>query len=125
MRNFVLTLDQQTSLDKCFTATIESLIELVSECASKRPKKSSPAKGVTINSQRKLGYCEFCGNLTEFSKLISEISEFVANDNEFPVHENRSLVIDIVLTIGPNSPMVYGIPNTDKESGLSNSSIKN
>lgn len=67
LRNFVLTLDQQTSLDKCFTATIESLIELVSECASKRPKKSSPAKGVTINSQRKLGYCEFCGNLTEFS----------------------------------------------------------
>ena len=79
------------TVDKCFTATIESLIELVSECASKRPKKSSPAKGVTINSQRKLGYCEFCGNLTEYSKLISEISEFVANDNEFPVHEKQVL----------------------------------
>ncbi|HBS2769844.1 TPA: LuxR family transcriptional regulator [Klebsiella quasipneumoniae subsp. similipneumoniae] len=91
LRNFVMTLGQQTSLDKCFTATIESLIELVSECASKRPKKSSPAKGVTINSQRKLGYCEFCGNQTEFSKLISEISEFVANDNEFPVHEKQVL----------------------------------
>lgn len=86
LRNFVLTLDQQTSLDKRFTATIESLIELVSECASKRPKKSSPAKGVTINSQRKLGFCEFCGKFTEFSDLLSEINEYYASDNEFPDH---------------------------------------
>lgn len=86
LRNFVITLDRQTSLDKCFIATIESLIELVSECASKRPKKSSPAKGVTINSQRKLGFCEFCGNHTEFSGLLSEINEYYASDNEFPDH---------------------------------------
>ncbi len=91
LRNFVLTLDLQTSLDKCFTATIESLIELVSECASKRPKKSSPAKGVTINSQRKLGFCEFCGNQTEYAQFISEISEYTANDNEFPEHEKLVL----------------------------------
>lgn len=87
LRNFILTLDRQNSLDKCFIATIESLIELVSECASKRPKKSSPVKGVTINSQRKLGFCEFCGNQTEFSKFISEISEYTASDNEFLYHE--------------------------------------
>ncbi|MCL6334936.1 LuxR family transcriptional regulator [Pectobacterium carotovorum subsp. carotovorum] len=91
LRNFILTLDSQTSLDKCIIATIESLIELVSECASKRPKKSSPAKGVTINSQRKLGFCEFCGNQTEFSDLISEISEYAANDNELPAHEKLAL----------------------------------
>lgn len=91
LRNFVLTLDQQTSLDKCFTATIESLIELVSECASKRPKKSSPAKGVTINSQRKLGFCEFCGNQTEYSHFISEISEYAASDIEFTDHEKLVL----------------------------------
>lgn len=87
LRQFILTSDSQKSLDKCFIATIESLIELVSECASKRPKKSSPAKGVTINSQRKLGFCEFCGNQTEFSKFISEISECIASDNEFLFHE--------------------------------------
>lgn len=87
LRQFILTLDSQNSFDKCFIATIESLIELVSECASKRPKKSSPAKGVTINSQRKLGFCEFCGNQTEFSKFITEISEYAAKDNEFPYHE--------------------------------------
>lgn len=91
LRNFVLTLDQQTSLDKCFTATIESLIELVNECASKRPKKSFPAKGVTINSLRKLGYCEFCGNQTEFSDLISEITEYAAKDIEFPDHKKLVL----------------------------------
>ncbi|MEC5098782.1 hypothetical protein [Raoultella ornithinolytica] len=34
LRNFILTLDRQSSLDKCLIATIESLIELVSECAS-------------------------------------------------------------------------------------------
>jgi len=87
LRQFILTSDSQNSLDKCFIATIESLIELVSECASKRPKKSSPAKGVIINSQRKLGFCEFCGNQTEFSKFITEISEYAAKDNEFPYHE--------------------------------------
>lgn len=87
LRNFILTLDRQNSLDKCFIATIDSLIELVSECASKRPKKSSPVKGVTINSQRKLGFCEFCGNQTEFSKFISEIAEYTASDNEFLYHE--------------------------------------
>lgn len=87
LRHFILTVDSQNYLDKCFIATVESLIELVSECASKRPKKSSPAKGVTINSQRKLGFCEFCGNQTEFSKFISEISECIASDNEFLFHE--------------------------------------
>jgi hypothetical protein len=87
LRQFILTSDSQNSLDKCFIATIESLIELISECASKRPKKSSPAKGVTINSQRKLGFCEFCGNQTEFSKFISEVSEHAANDNEIPYYE--------------------------------------
>ncbi len=91
LRNFILTLDRQTSLDKCLIATIESLIELVSECASKRPKKSSPAKGVTINSQRKLGFCEFCGNQTEYAQFISEISEYAANDIEFPDHEKLVL----------------------------------
>ncbi|USR61174.1 LuxR family transcriptional regulator [Lelliottia amnigena] len=91
LRNFILTLDRQNSLDKCFIATIESLIELVSECASKRPKKSSPAKGVTINSQRKLGFCEFCGNQTEYSQFISEISEYAAHDIEFPEHEKLVL----------------------------------
>lgn len=91
LRNFILTLDRQTSLDKCLIATIESLIELVNECASKRPKKSSPAKGVTINSQRKLGFCEFCGNQTEYSQFISEISEYAANDIEFPDHEKLVL----------------------------------
>ncbi|EKN4043719.1 LuxR family transcriptional regulator [Yersinia enterocolitica] len=91
LRNFILTLDRQTSLDKCLIATIESLIELVSECASKRPNKSSPAKGVTINSQRKLGFCEFCGNQTEYSQFISEISEYTANDIEFSYHEKLVL----------------------------------
>ncbi len=91
LRNFILTLDRQNSLDKCFIATIESLIELVSECVSKRPKKSSPVKGVTINAQRKLGFCEFCGNQTEYSQFISEISEYAAHDIEFPEHEKLVL----------------------------------
>jgi hypothetical protein len=89
--HFILTLDRQTSLDKCLIATIESLIEFVSECASKRPKKSSPAKGLTINSQRMLGFCEFCGNQTENSHFISEISEYAASDIEFTDHEKLVL----------------------------------
>lgn len=91
LRNFILTLDRQTSLDKCLIATIESLVELISECASKRPKKSSPVKGVTINSQRKLGFCEFCGNQTEYSHFISEISEYAASDIEFTDHDKLVL----------------------------------
>jgi len=91
LRNFILTSDRQNLIDKSFIATIESLIELLSECASKKPKKSSPVKGVTINSQRKIGFCEFCGNYTEYSKFISEISEYTASDIESTDHKKLVL----------------------------------
>ncbi|WP_328824874.1 hypothetical protein [Uliginosibacterium aquaticum] len=71
LRSFLLTKDQQSAIDQQFIATLESLIELVWDCACKRPKTSkAPNKGVSLNAQRRHGFCRFCGNLTEFSVFI-------------------------------------------------------
>lgn len=57
--------------DRRIIATLESLIELAWSCAGKRPRKTRPAiDGVNLNARRKLGFCRFCGNLTEFSTFI-------------------------------------------------------
>lgn len=92
LRHFVLIKDQQTSLDRSFSDTVESIIELVNQCANKPQIKLSPVvTGGTINSQRKLGFCEFCGNQTEFSKFIRLISEHVTIDTLFPI--NKKIVL--------------------------------
>ncbi len=72
---FIRTKYQQSAIDQQFIATLESLIELVWDCACKRPKTSkAPEKGVSLNAQRKHGFCDLCGNLTEFSAFIANSS---------------------------------------------------
>lgn len=86
LRQFIKTEDRQTPRDRRFTATIEALIELVCCCASKRPQTSAPAQGVSLNAQRKHGFCDFCGELTEFSAFMANVAEQQVNDAEL---ENR------------------------------------
>lgn len=86
LRQFINTVDRQTARDQCFVATLESLIVLIWDCACKRPKSSTAAKGVNLNAQRKYGFCEFCGNLTEFSAFMTKVDEQQVNDAEL---ENR------------------------------------
>jgi DNA-binding CsgD family transcriptional regulator len=86
LRQFIKTEDRQTSRDQRFTATLETLIGLVWDCACKRPKTSASAKGVSLNAQRKHGFCDFCGNPTEFSAFMANVAEQQVNDAEL---ENR------------------------------------
>ena len=91
LRQFIMTEDQQTARDQSFVATLESLIELVLACMCKRPQSSSAEKGVNLNNQRKHGYCECCGNLTEFSTFISMVAEEQINDVELEEHKKLEL----------------------------------
>jgi DNA-binding NarL/FixJ family response regulator len=86
LRRFILTIDTQDSRDQRFVATIESLTELVWDCACKLPKKSSVAKGVNLNAERKYRFCELCGELTELAAFMATASDLHVND---PALEDR------------------------------------
>ncbi|KID00647.1 LuxR family transcriptional regulator [Hafnia alvei] len=89
LRQFIKTEDQQTARDLCFVATLESLIGLVWCCACKSPKRSASKKGVNLNKQRKHGFCEFCGNMTEFATFMATVEENRINNSE--LEDNKKL----------------------------------
>ncbi|EGQ7788516.1 transcriptional regulator [Vibrio cholerae] len=91
LRQFIKTSDEQTQRDQCFVATIESLIELTWDCTCKRPKKSTATKGVNLNVQRKHSFCEFCGNLTEYSKFMLTVEQRQTNEVELIDHKKLEL----------------------------------
>ncbi|UVM45659.1 LuxR family transcriptional regulator [Pseudomonas brassicacearum] len=68
LRAFVLTHDQQSKKDRCFIATLETLIELVMAC--KRKKPSSKDVG-GLNNQRLKGFCRFCGSQAELASFAT------------------------------------------------------
>ncbi|MGS3153177.1 hypothetical protein ACB268_20815 [Aeromonas sanarellii] len=91
LRQFIKTEDQQTARDLCFVATLESLIGLVWCCACKSPKRSASKKGVNLNKQRKHGFCEFCGNMTEFATFMATVEENRINNSELEDHKKLEL----------------------------------
>lgn len=91
LRQFIKTEDQQTARDLCFVATLESLIGLVGCCACKSPKRSAAKKGVNLNKQRKHGFCEFCGNMTEFATFMATVEENRINNSELEDHKKFEL----------------------------------
>lgn len=68
LRAFVLTHDQQSKKDRCFIATLETLIELVMAC--KRKKPSSEDVG-GLNNQRLKGFCRFCSSQAELASFAT------------------------------------------------------
>lgn len=82
LRQFIRTEDQQTPIDLCFVATLESLIGLVGCCTCKLPKRSTSKKGINLNKQRKHGFCEFCGNMTEFATFMATVEDNRINNVE-------------------------------------------
>lgn len=86
LRAFVLTKDQQSAKDQQFIATMDSLIGLVWDCALKRPKTpKSPEDGISLNPQRRRGFCRFCENLTEFTVFIetpTQMNDVESEDSE-------------------------------------------
>jgi len=86
LRHFVITIDRQSLEDRRFIATAESLIDLVWDCACKQPQKTVATAGVNLNDQRRHGFCELCGELTEFTAFIETIRKEQIHDVEL---ENR------------------------------------
>jgi len=86
LRHFVTTMDKQDFEDRRFIATAESLIDLVWDCACKQPQKTVATAGVNLNDQRRHGFCELCGELTEFTVFIETIRKEQIHDAEL---ENR------------------------------------
>ncbi|OZI78658.1 LuxR family transcriptional regulator [Bordetella genomosp. 6] len=82
LRHFIKTEDKQDSRDQRFVATIESLTSLAWDCACKRPKKTTTTTGVNLNAQRKHGFCELCGELTEFADFMATVADKQVNDVE-------------------------------------------
>lgn len=68
LRAFVLTEDRQSARDRRFAATLESLIDLVWDCANKRPSKSQ-VRDTSLNGERLQGFCQFCGSLAELASF--------------------------------------------------------
>ncbi|QPL36711.1 helix-turn-helix domain-containing protein [Thalassospira sp. B30-1] len=91
LRHFIKTEDRQDSRDQRFVATIESLTGLVWDCACKRPKKSTTTTGVNLNAQRKHGFCELCGELTEFADFMATVADKQVNDIELQDHKKLEL----------------------------------
>lgn len=91
LRQFIKTADRQTTTDLCFIATLESLIGLVWDCSLKRPKRTTPTKGVNLNDQRKHGFCELCGSFTEFADFMATVASKRINDVELEDHNKLAL----------------------------------
>lgn len=91
LRQFIKTKNINTARDQRFIATLESLSELVENCSNKRPKKSSQEKGVNLNSQRKQGFCDFCGSLTELAVFMETVAAKQINDVELQDHQKLEL----------------------------------
>src|SRR5690606_1292737 len=71
LRRLMRFTDHKSAFDRRVVATCDSLIDLSLSCAAKRPKKSRPTvDGVSLNAERRQGFCRFCGNPTEMKHFL-------------------------------------------------------
>ncbi|MEA9606013.1 LuxR family transcriptional regulator [Xanthomonas campestris pv. plantaginis] len=79
LRKFIRQEDCTSARDKRFTATLESLFELIWACARKQPVESpllgSDGKARGLNGRRRQGFCRFCGALTELASFAGDESQ--------------------------------------------------
>lgn len=81
LRSFVLTHDKQSGVDRCFIATLETLIELVMACKRKQPSNKDMGG---LNGQRLKGFCRFCG-------ARAELAMFAEGESQRDIDENLRL----------------------------------
>ena len=79
LRRFIRQEDCTSARDKRFTATLESLFELIWACACKQPVDSpirgSDGKSRGLNGRRRQGFCRFCGELTALASFAGDESQ--------------------------------------------------
>lgn len=93
LRQFVKTADRQSARDQRFVATLETLIELVEDCACKRPAKSR-VRTTRLNGERRQGFCRFCGSLTELTLYADGSDTPKANDLEEELRLSSQYCLD-------------------------------
>jgi hypothetical protein len=91
LRQFIDTEHEQTPIDRQFVASFESLIVLVDESGAKRPKITKAVNGLSLNAERRRRFCDFCGNLSEFSAFMRVAEEGKVNDVELENREKLEL----------------------------------
>lgn len=79
LRRFIKTVNRQDSRDRCFIATIESLVALTLSCAYKRPKKET-LRG--LNGIRSKSLCRFCGKSAGLKSFADDDSQVRGNDDK-------------------------------------------
>lgn len=71
LRRFLKLSGQPSERDEIFVATMETLIEMIVCCASKRPRKSKARDELHLNANRQGGsLCELCGKRTELGTYL-------------------------------------------------------
>lgn len=79
LRKFIRQEDCTSARDKRFTATLESLFDLIWACACKQPAESpirgSDGKPRGLNGRRRQGFCRFCGELTALASFAGDESQ--------------------------------------------------
>jgi hypothetical protein len=93
LHQFIKTVDRQTTRDQRFVATLETLIELVQDCACKRPAKSQ-VRTTRLNGERRQGFCRFCGSLTELALYAEGNDTPKANDPEDELRLSSQYCLD-------------------------------
>lgn len=93
LRQFVKTVGNQSTRDERFVATLETLIELVGDCACKRPAKSR-VRTTRLNGERRQSFCRFCGSLTELALYADGSDTPKANDLEEELRLSSQYCLD-------------------------------
>lgn len=91
LRHFVLTEDKCSTTDLQFIGSIESLISLIWDCACKRSQRSTIISGTKLNQNRRIGFCMFCGELSELAALVEKTNSNQINDFDFDTHKKLEL----------------------------------
>lgn len=94
LRAFILTHDKQSGVDRCFIATLETLIELVMACKRKQPSNKDMGG---LNGQRLKGFCRFCG-------ALAELALFAEGEGQRDIDENLRLSNLYCIAHRPKSP---------------------
>ncbi|MDP9664382.1 UNVERIFIED_ORG: DNA-binding CsgD family transcriptional regulator [Pseudomonas cremoricolorata] len=94
LRAFILTHDKQSGVDRCFIATLETLIELVMACKRKQPSNKDMGG---LNGQRLKGFCRFCG-------ALAELALFAEGEGQRDIDENVRLSNLYCIAHRPKSP---------------------
>ncbi|MBH4465404.1 LuxR family transcriptional regulator [Pseudomonas aeruginosa] len=108
LRRFIRQEDRTSARDKRFTATLESLFELIWACACKQPMESplrgSDRKARGLNGKRRQGFCRFCGALTALTSFAGDGAQLRGADDTLRLSDQYCVAHQPKLPNGAGNP---------------------